>query len=351
MPHTGRLGVRERIARVLDPGSPFLELSPLAAHGLYDGQAPAAGLVTGVGLVHARPLVVIANDPTVKAGTIFPVTVKKQLRAQEIAGTNHLPCLYLVDSGGAFLPLQAEIFPDREHGGRIFYNQARMSSGGLPQVAVVLGPCTAGAAYIPAMCDENVIVRGKGTIFLGGPPLVKAATGETVSAEELGGGEMHTRVSGVADALAEDEEDALESARAALAFAHPTGGKRLRGPASGDWITVEAADGKRAARLISRAHREGRGFVFREAGEPPPPDVVRSLALARVPWIAVRVDVVTGFSVRSLSPRFLFSFPTSGVGGLDALAATARLYDDGLVAPEEVDALLARLFEVVSWGA
>ena len=209
----GKLFVRERVERLLDPGTAFLELSPLAAHDLYDGEAPGAGIVTGVGQVHGRTVMVVANDATVKGGTYLPMTVKKHLRAQEIALENHLPCIYLVDSGGAFLPLQADVFPDREHFGRIFYHQARMSALGIPQIAVVMGSCTAGGAYVPAMSDETVIVRDQGTIFLGGPPLVKAATGEEVSAEELGGGDVHTRVSGVADHLAEDDAHALEIAR------------------------------------------------------------------------------------------------------------------------------------------
>ncbi|MFN8545067.1 MAG: carboxyl transferase domain-containing protein [Candidatus Binatia bacterium] len=218
----GKLLPRERIERLLDPGTPFLELSPLAAHGCYEGDAPGAGIVTGIGQVAGHPAVIVANDATVKGGTYYPLTVKKHLRAQEIALENRLPCLYLVDSGGAFLPLQAEVFPDRDHFGRIFYNQARMSAAGLLQVAVVLGSCTAGGAYVPAMCDEAVIVRDQGTIFLGGPPLVKAATGEEVTAEELGGGDVHTRISGVADHLAENDADALAIAREILgALPHP----------------------------------------------------------------------------------------------------------------------------------
>ncbi|MDX2064230.1 MAG: carboxyl transferase domain-containing protein [Fimbriimonadaceae bacterium] len=205
----GKLLARERIEGLLDPGSPFLELSTLAAHGMYDGDAPAAGVVTGIGLVHRRPVMVVANDATVKGGTYFPITVKKHLRAQEIAGENHLPCVYLVDSGGAFLPLQAEVFPDRDHFGRIFYNQARLAAARIPQLAAVMGSCTAGGAYVPAMSDETVIVRNQGTIFLGGPPLVKAATGEDVTAEDLGGADVHTRLSGVADHLAEDDDHAL----------------------------------------------------------------------------------------------------------------------------------------------
>ncbi len=213
----GKLFVRERLRLLLDPGSPFLELSPLAAHGLYDGQAPGAGLVTGIGRVAGREVMVVANDATVKGGSYFPLTVKKHLRAQEIAEQNYLPCLYLVDSGGAYLPMQDEVFPDVNHFGRIFYNQARMSSLGIPQIAAVMGSCTAGGAYVPAMSDEAVIVKGYGTIFLAGPPLVKAATGEDVSAEELGGADVHTRLSGVADHYAEDDPHALELVRGIVA--------------------------------------------------------------------------------------------------------------------------------------
>ena len=212
----GKLTVRERLDHLLDRGTPFLECSPLAADGLYDGDAPGAGLVTGVGRVSGREVLIVANDATVKGGTYFPLTVKKHLRAQEIALQNHLPCLYLVDSGGAFLPLQAEVFPDRDHFGRIFSNQARMSAAGLAQIAVVMGSCTAGGAYVPAMSDETIIVNGTGTIFLGGPPLVKAATGEDVTAEALGGADVHTRLSGVADYYAEDDAEALHLARTIL---------------------------------------------------------------------------------------------------------------------------------------
>jgi len=209
----GKLPVRGRIERVIDPMSAFLELSPLAADGMYDGASPGAGIVTGIGRIGGREVVIVANDPTVKGGTYFPMTVKKHLRAQEIALANRLPCLYLVDSGGAYLPLQSEVFSDREHFGRIFRNQAVLSAAGLRQVAIVLGSCTAGGAYVPAMCDEAVIVRGAGTIFLAGPPLVKAATGEEVSAEELGGADTHGRISGVVDYIAEDELEALALAR------------------------------------------------------------------------------------------------------------------------------------------
>ena len=195
----GKMFVRERIEALSDPDTPFLETSALAATGMYNDEAPSAGIVTGTGVIHGHQTMIIANDATVKGGTYFPITVKKHLRAQEIALQNNLPCVYLVDSGGAFLPLQAEVFPDREHFGRIFYNQATMSAAGIYQVAAVLGSCTAGGAYVPAMSDEAVIVRNQGTIFLGGPPLVKAATGEEVTAEELGGADVHCRVSGVAD--------------------------------------------------------------------------------------------------------------------------------------------------------
>jgi acetyl-CoA carboxylase carboxyltransferase component len=216
----GKLTARERIDRLVDPGTAFLELSALAAWDVYDGQAPSAGIVTGIGAVEGQECVIVANDATVKGGSYFPLTVKKHLRAQEIAEHNHLPCIYLVDSGGAFLPLQAEVFPDREHFGRIFYNQARMSAKGIPQIAVVMGSCTAGGAYVPAMSDETVIVRGTGTIFIGGPPLVKAATGQDVSAEELGGADVHARRSGVADHYATSDEHALAIARSIVRHLH-----------------------------------------------------------------------------------------------------------------------------------
>ena len=209
----GKLLPRERVRLLLDPGSPFLELSPLAAFGMYDGEVPAAGIITGIGRIMGRECVVVANDATVKGGTYFPITVKKHLRAQEIAAENRLPCLYLVDSGGAFLPAQDEVFPDRDHFGRIFYNQARLSAAGVPQVALVMGSCTAGGAYVPAMSDESIIVKGEGTIFLAGPPLVRAATGEIVTAEELGGAEVHSRTSGVTDHYALDDHHALGIAR------------------------------------------------------------------------------------------------------------------------------------------
>ena len=230
----GKLGARERVERLLDDGSPFLEVAPLAAHDMYDGEAPAAGLITGIGRVSGREVMIVANDATVNGGTYFPVTVKKHLRAQQIAADNRLPCVYLVDSGGAYLPLQAEVFPDREHFGRIFFNQARMSAAGIPQIAVVMGSCTAGGAYVPAMSDKTIIVKGTGTIFLAGPPLVKAATGEEVTAEELGGADVHTRLSGVADYLAENDVQALALARTAVSTL------RSDGEPSHDVIEAEA---------------------------------------------------------------------------------------------------------------
>ena len=231
----GKLPVRERIDRLIDPGSAFLELSALAANGLYADEAPGAGIVTGIGRVEGSECVIVANDATVKGGTYYPITVKKHLRAQEIALENRLPCLYLVDSGGAFLPLQDEVFPDREHFGRIFYNQAQLSARGIPQVALVMGSCTAGGAYVPAMSDETVIVKGTGTIFLGGPPLVKAATGEEVSAEDLGGAEVHTVESGVADHYALDDEHALAIGRQII---RNLNGRKPQPP----WDRAQAAD-------------------------------------------------------------------------------------------------------------
>jgi 3-methylcrotonyl-CoA carboxylase beta subunit len=219
----GKLLPRDRVARLLDPGSPFLELSQLAAYGMYGDVTPGAGLITGIGLVAGRPCMIVCNDATVKGGTYFPISVKKHLRAQEIAAENHLPCIYLVDSGGANLPNQDEVFPDRDHFGRIFFNQANMSARGIAQIAVVMGSCTAGGAYVPAMSDESIIVRNQGTIFLGGPPLVKAATGEDVTAEDLGGAEVHAGLSGVVDHLAQNDEHALEIARDIVARLKPAG--------------------------------------------------------------------------------------------------------------------------------
>lgn len=230
----GKLPPRERVADLLDPGSPFLEIGATAAHGLYDGAAPCAGVIAGIGRIHGQEVMVVCNDATVKGGTYYPMTVKKHLRAQEIAEECALPCVYLVDSGGANLPNQDEVFPDRDHFGRIFYNQARMSAKGIPQIAVVMGSCTAGGAYVPAMSDVTIIVKEQGTIFLAGPPLVKAATGEVVSAEDLGGGDVHTRLSGVADYLAEDDAHALALARRAVSHLN-----RAK-PATVQWQSVEA---------------------------------------------------------------------------------------------------------------
>ena len=249
----GKLPVRDRIELLLDPGTAFLELSPLAAFGMYDGRVPAAGIVTGIGRVSGRDVVIVANDATVKGGTYYPITVKKHLRAQEIAEQNRLPCIYLVDSGGAFLPLQDEVFPDRDHFGRIFYNQARMSAKGIPQIAAVMGSCTAGGAYVPAMSDEVVIVKGTGTIFLGGPPLVKAATGEEVTAEELGGADVHTRRSGVADHFAENDEHALAIVRSIM--------ENLNAEKSPPWTVEEPEeplyDAEDLYGIVPRDYRQG----------------------------------------------------------------------------------------------
>src|SRR6185295_15289777 len=235
-PHVsrGKLLPRDRVDGLLDPGSPFLEVAPLAADGMYDDECPGAGMIAGVGRISGRECMIVANDATVKGGTYYPITVKKHLGAQEIAGQNRLPCIYLVDSGGAFLPRQDEVFPDREHFGRIFYNQARLSAINVPQIASVMGSCTAGGAYVPAMSDETVIVQGTGTIFIGGPPLVKAATGTEVTAEELGGADVHTRVSGVADHAARDDEHALRLVREIVA--------NLNLPDTRAWLVSDPAD-------------------------------------------------------------------------------------------------------------
>src|ERR1700710_213501 len=217
----GKMLARQRVDLLIDPGTAFLELSPLAAYGLYGGGVPSASIITGVGRISGRECMIVANDATIKGGTYYPMTVKKHLRAQDVARQNNLPCVYMVDSGGAFLPQQDEIFPDERHFGRIFYNQAQMSAAGIPQIAIVMGSCTAGGAYVPAMSDESIIVRNQGTIFLGGPPLVKAATGEVVTAEELGGHDLHTRISGVVDHLAEDDDHALEIVRGILGTLKP----------------------------------------------------------------------------------------------------------------------------------
>ena len=249
----GKLTARERIHWLLEPGTAFLELSPLAAFGMYGDEAPSAGIVTGIGRVAGRECMIIANDATVKGGTYYPLTVKKHVRAQEVAEQNLLPCIYLVDSGGAFLHMQADVFPDKEHFGRIFYNQARMSAKAIPQVAAVMGSCTAGGAYVPAMSDETVIVEGTGTIFLGGPPLVKAATGEEVTAEDLGGAMVHTSISGVADHFAENDEEALGIVRSIVANL-----------GTGDEAAPLAAHRARAARRRPRRH------LRRRPGRPPP---------------------------------------------------------------------------------
>ncbi len=272
----GKMLARDRIDALLDVGSPFLEVAPLAAYDLYGGDCPAGGVVAGIGLVHDRHVMVVANDATVKGGSYFPITVKKHLRAQEIAAENRLPCIYLVDSGGAFLPMQDEVFPDRDHFGRIFYNQARMSRDGIPQIAAVLGSSTAGGAYVPAMSDEKVIVRNQGTIFLGGPPLVKAATGEVVSAEDLGGGAVHTRVSGVADHLAENDEHALRIVRD-IVETLPSPAERMPEPAAAperspgeleDIVPVELTTRYDAREILTRIVDAGSIHEFkREYGE------------------------------------------------------------------------------------
>src|SRR6476619_3380270 len=258
----GKLTARERVDRLVDPDTAFLELNALAAWEMYDGEAPSAGIVTGIGVVEGRECVLVANDATVKGGSYFPLTVKKHLRAQEVAAQNHLPCLYLVDSGGAYLPLQSEVFPDRDHFGRIFFNQAQMSAKGIPQIAIVMGSCTAGGAYVPAMSDETVIVRGTGTIFIGGPPLVKAATGQDVTAEELGGADVHARRSGVADHYATSDEHALAIARRLVANLHV--------PEPDAWRLAPAeqplADAAELYGLIPDDHRtqlEARGVIAR----------------------------------------------------------------------------------------
>jgi 3-methylcrotonyl-CoA carboxylase beta subunit len=276
----GKLLPRDRIARLIDAGTPFLECGLFAAHGLYDGDAPSAGLVTGVGRIEGRTCMIVANDATVKGGTYYPLTVKKHVRAQEIAEANHLPCVYLVDSGGAFLPSQDEVFPDRDHFGRIFFNQATMSAKGIAQIAVVMGSCTAGGAYVPAMSDEAIIVKDQGTIFLGGPPLVKAATGEIVSAEDLGGGDVHTRLSGVADHLARDDEHALALARRAVA-------------------NLGFASGAQAHSLPDASGAQARyGGVHLQSAEPPACDP------AELPGV-IPADVRTPYDVREVIARIV----------------------------------------------
>ena len=259
----GKLLPRSRVDTLLDPGSPFLELSPLAAYGMYDDEAPGAGIITGIGRVSGRECMIVANDATVKGGTYYPMTVKKHLRAQEVALQNRLPCLYLVDSGGAFLPRQDEVFPDRDHFGRIFYNQATMSARGIAQISAVMGSCTAGGAYVPAMSDETIIVRNQGTIFLGGPPLVKAATGEVVSAEDLGGGLLHARTSGVVDHLADDDEHALRIMRRIVSELAP----RTEAP----WEVRPTVDASRRPGRSLRCGAVGPPHALRRARSHRPP--------------------------------------------------------------------------------
>ncbi|HEX5420018.1 MAG TPA: carboxyl transferase domain-containing protein, partial [Gammaproteobacteria bacterium] len=264
----GKLLVRDRIRALLDPDTPFLEIGKLAAHGVYDEPVPSAGIVCGVGKIEGAPCVVVANDATVKGGTYYPLTVKKHLRAQQIALENRLPCVYLVDSGGAYLPMQDEVFPDREHFGRIFYNQAQLSARNIPQIAVVMGSCTAGGAYVPAMSDETVIVKGNGTIFLGGPPLVKAATGEEVDDETLGGADVHTRISGVADYMADDDAEALALARRIVAHGRGVGGAMSVGTGGAFWPVdargASSARGRGAAAEPKYAAEELYGVVPRD---------------------------------------------------------------------------------------
>src|SRR5947209_7561583 len=336
----GKLLPRDRVDLLVDPSSPFLELSPLAATGMYGDEAPAAGIITGIGRVAGRECVIVANDATVKGGTYYPMTVKKHLRAQEVALHNRLPCIYLVDSGGAYLPEQDQVFPDREHFGRIFYNQATMSARGIAQIAAVLGSCTAGGAYVPAMSDEAVIVRNQGTIFLGGPPLVRAATGEVVTAEELGGAVLHSRVSGVTDHLADDDAHALRIVRGLVATLGP------RPPRPWDGIA------KHGAKMVT------------------------AVATTRVPKLTVIIGGSFGagnYSMcgRAYSPRFLFMWPNARIsvmggeqaamvltavrGADDGYAeriraqyehqghpyySTARLWDDGVIDPADTRMVL-----------
>jgi 3-methylcrotonyl-CoA carboxylase beta subunit len=362
----GKLLPRDRVESLLDPGSPFLELSQLAANGMYDDEAPAAGIITGVGRVSGRECVVVANDATVKGGTYYPMTVKKHLRAQEVALHNNLPCLYLVDSGGAFLPRQDEVFPDREHFGRIFFNQATMSAKGIPQIAAVLGSCTAGGAYVPAMSDEAVIVRTQGTIFLGGPPLVKAATGEVVSAEDLGGGDVHARVSGVTDHLAEDDAHALRIVRSIVG----TLGPRTPRPWETEATEAPAVDPEELYGVVptdSRTPYDVReviarvvdGSRFRERSIPlvflqnitgfmvgrdyetsgiakHGAKMVTSVACARVPKFTVIIGGSFGagnYSMcgRAYAPRFLWMWPNARIsvmGGEQAATVLATVRRD-----------------------
>ena len=379
----GKLLPRDRVDRLLDPGSPFLELSALAATGMYGDESPGAGIITGIGRVSDRECVIVANDATVKGGTYYPVTVKKHLRAQEIALQNLLPCIYLVDSGGAFLPRQDEVFPDREHFGRIFYNQATMSAKGIPQVAAVMGSCTAGGAYVPAMSDEAVIVREQGTIFLGGPPLVKAATGEVVTAEELGGGDLHSRVSGVTDHLADDDEHALRIVRSIAATfapreptqwqvrtpvesAHPRTSLYdvvppdprvpydvheviVRLVDGGQYSEFKANYGKSLVTAFADIHGHpvgivaNNGVLFSESavkGAHFIANMVTAVACARVPKLTVVIGGSYGagnYSMcgRAYSPRFLWMWPNARIsvmGGEQAASVLATVRGEQLAA-------------------
>src|SRR6266513_1228016 len=367
----GKLLPRERLRLLLDPGSPFLELSQLAAFGVYEDEAPGAGIITGVGRVSGRECVVVVNDATVKGGTYYPITVKKHLRAQEIALQNRLPCLYLVDSGGAFLPEQDKVFPDREHFGRIFYNQAIMSAAGIPQIAAVMGSCTAGGAYVPAMSDESIIVKGQGTIFLGGPPLVKAATGEIVSPEELGGAEVHARQSGVADHYAQNDVHALAIARAIVANlgTAKNAGLAVREPAEplypADELHGVIPEDKRkpydvrevVARIVDAselASQRGIPLVFLqnitgfmvgkkyEAGgiAKDGAKMVTAVACSRVPKFTVIIGGSFGagnygMCGRAFGPRFLWMWPNARIsvmGGQQAASVLATVKRDGIEA-------------------
>ncbi|NBS39582.1 MAG: hypothetical protein EBS73_09950 [Betaproteobacteria bacterium] len=342
----GKLLPRDRVAQLLDPGGAFIELSPLAAHGMYDGEAPCGGIITGVGSVHGRKVMVVCNDATVKGGTYYPMTVKKHLRAQEIAEENHLPCVYLVDSGGANLPNQDQVFPDREHFGRIFYNQARLSAQGIAQIAVVMGSCTAGGAYVPAMSDQSIIVREQGTIFLGGPPLVKAATGEEVSAEELGGADVHTRLSGVADYFAENDRHALSIARSLLATTPrpAVSGIELCCQRGIPLIFLQNITGF----MVGRKY-ENEGIA--RAGA----KMVTAVACAKVPKFTVIIGGSFGagnygMCGRAYSPRLLFMWPNARIsvmGGEQAASVLATVRQDALalrgqsMSGEEIEAFKA----------
>jgi 3-methylcrotonyl-CoA carboxylase beta subunit len=406
----GKLFVRDRISTLLDPGSEFLELSQLAALGMYGGDVPSAGIVTGIGSVSGQLCMIVGNDATVKGGTYFPASVRKHLRAQQIAEENHLPCIYLVDSGGAHLPLQAEMFADRDHGGRFFRNQARMSAAGIPQVACVMGSCTAGGAYVPAMCDETVIVDGTGSIYLAGPPLVKAATGEDVTSEELGGADVHTRISGVADHMAADDESALARVREIVehlrlptndvtvdAVVDPTrdaielnnaaqwraldivscivdGGTlhRFKEPYGAGVVAgfaqimgrpvalaliaddIDDAGASTVAHLAELVAQRETPLVTFEMGSPDGVDRVgrhraraaAALSLLETPIVTI-VTSGSGDVVRALpyKSRMIWSWPGDGdtsIEGADSsYAATARLVDDGMIAPSETRRVVA----------